>query len=833
MLGTLILLFGLSAPSGCDQAVYPLDADFSKPQRLSRFLAAVDAPSEATPQWVAQQACSGSVARADWLRLRLVGPQPKSPLLLRIPARAIPSVCVHWPLARGYRRACQDRWDVIGAQADYLFEFPAAAIFQDRPVLIQVTDRLLSPTPISLVSEAGQRAAEQSMLLGTGLISGLVGAVVIICLLAWVVVGRIGYLLAASMFLFGGLAWLTLSGRGYSVANPVGFWLSRSGPSLALQLTWLSLFAYTLAYLKIHKQGPSWQRWTLYAAIGINGLVALIAAFNPQLAFVLVTGLLIANTGTVVLIWVAQLVDGSQRARFLLAAFVLTLLAAASAAIGLFSGSDEWLRIASVLMVAGLLVCPMVLVMAIYFRYGRLETERNSAEQALAAEQRLALMRASYCRITGLPRREKLAEWVSRILSEADPNKVRIGLYLVHLDNLYQIRQQHGREVLEKLIRAASERLRAGLDEDQLLGRLEDFELVVVVPTRAHGEAGQARLAQAAGNIRDNIRSPIAVGDITLNLSATVGLAVWPKHGDSFDRLLRRCDSALYEAQRSGDNTFKVFDANAHSERTHEFRRINELKRAMDRDELELFYQPVHDARSNQVTSVEALIRWHHPEDGLLAPGSFVPLAEDTQLIIDLGYWTLHAAAHDLTSFLEQDFRIPIAINVSPRQFAAPGFIGYIRETVYHRTFSADLLRLEITENSLIHNWDRTQFALTDLRNLGISVFIDDFGVGYSSLNYVRSLPIEGLKIDRSFVKNIGQTSQDEAVVNTIVRLAQSLDLKIVAEGVETAYQRDFLRIEGCDALQGHLFSEPLPKSELFEYLLRGRSRQSQLREAL
>jgi len=170
---------------------------------------------------------------------------------------------------------------------------------------------------------------------------------------------------------------------------------------------------------------------------------------------------------------------------------------------------------------------------------------------------------------------------------------------------------------------------------------------------------------------------------------------------------------------------------------------------------------------------------------------------------------------------MERGLELPIAINVSPRQFAAPGFIGYIREIVYHNTFSPELLRLEITENSLIHNWDRTQFALTDLRNLGVKVYIDDFGVGYSSLNYVRSLPIEGLKIDRSFVKNIGQTSQDEAVVNTIVRLAQSLDLQIIAEGVESAYQRDFLRVEGCHSLQGHLFSAPLDKNALYDYLKR------------
>jgi EAL domain-containing protein (putative c-di-GMP-specific phosphodiesterase class I) len=327
-------------------------------------------------------------------------------------------------------------------------------------------------------------------------------------------------------------------------------------------------------------------------------------------------------------------------------------------------------------------------------------------------------------------------------------------------------------------------------------------------------------LYEAAERIAQCIQEPMEVAGQSLTMSVSVGLSIWPLHGCAFDDLLKRCDSALYEAQAAGGNRFKVFSEEDHAARTDQFRKMNDLRVALDRDQLSLYYQPLHNSATGELSGMEALIRWQHPEFGMIYPADFIPLAEESELILDIGYWVLDRVVEDLLWLKTEGYpKLPIALNISPRQFNHPGFASHINYYLKNHDIDASLLHLEITEDSLIDNMEQTLEALELLQTIGVQVYVDDFGVGYSSLNYIRSLPIHGLKIDKSFVLNIGRTTQDEAVVGTIVRLAHNLRLDIVAEGVETDFQRQFLRNLGCNHLQGHLFSEPIPKHVLIDYL--------------
>lgn len=823
MISGALLAIALWAQPGCAQSGYPLDADFSSPLSLHRFVQAVEAPTGATPQQAEISPCvehhddlSGDIT---WLRLQLVsGGVSNQPLLLQIPSRAVPSLCVHWPQRTGFVSQCVGQSQRVDARRFYDFAVPTSMQWS-RPVLIEVRDALFAPAPITLIGEAAAQRREQHTMLLSGLFVGLMSSVAVICVLAFAVVKRAGYLYAAGFILLTCLSWVGLSGRGLALPGAVGFWLSRAGPLIAVQLGWLGGLAYIHGYLRLRNDESGWLHGAVVGLIGLHVAVLLWAAVSPPGALSVIALLTLFSVCSLTLLLVWKVLQGSARAAYLLAAFILLMVGVGAAAGGWLGDWQPALKYGSNLVVAGLLVCPAVLLLGIYRRYGRLEEQRDKAEHELASQQRLALMRASFCSVTGLPRGPKIAELTTTMLEEADPENTRIGMYLLQAEKLGQIRQQYGREALEEVINVLCARLRDGLADDQLLGRLENWELVVVVPAQAAGTAFRERLYQAARSISDCMRAPIKVGEQTFKLSISVGMAIWPLHGRGFDDLMLRCDSALYEAERGGGNAFKVFSEEEHRRRANQFQRVSDLKRALEQNELELHYQPVHNALTGEVSSMEALIRWNHPEFGLLLPGSFIPLAEDSDLILDLGYWTLYAAANDLGWLAANGIDLPIAVNVSPRQFASRGFVGHIRETIHHNTFAAHLLHLEITEHSLVDNWEKTSFALTELSNLGVQVFVDDFGVGYSSLNYVRNLPVAGLKIDLSFVQKLGKTAQDDAVVSTILQLARSLNLTVIAEGVETSYQRDFLRIEGCENLQGFLFSKPLPRSQLLDYV--------------
>ena len=323
-----------------------------------------------------------------------------------------------------------------------------------------------------------------------------------------------------------------------------------------------------------------------------------------------------------------------------------------------------------------------------------------------------------------------------------------------------------------------------------------------------------------AKKIVESLSQPYLVEGREIFITASVGITMFPDDGTTVDELLRNADTAMYHAKDSGKDMFKFFTQEMNVSVRDRLTLQNSLRRALERDEFILYYQPKMDIASRQVTSVEALLRWLHPQEGMILPGRFIPQAEETGLIIPIGEWVLRTACQQIKEWQAKGHpSIRIAVNVSASQFKRQNFaetvIGILEETGISPVF----LELELTESAIMQNIDSSVEILNSLKAMGIQISIDDFGTGYSSLSYLRRFPIDYIKIDRSFIVNFTSNSDDRAIVTAIIAMARSLGLKIIAEGVETEEQLAILSELGCHEMQGYLYSKPLPPSLLFNFL--------------
>ena len=757
---------------------------------------------------------------STWYQFRISpSGRPLTEWALRVPARGLPDVCVSWPIASGFETRCEGRGNSPAYGAHYLFQLPAAMQWS-RPVLLHLVGGMVAVGPISLVHQDWHMRQEHQQLLGSGIFIGLLLAISLLSLAAFASQGRRANLYYSGFLLFTGLSLAGFLGRGLQAFGLNSAWFATSGSPIFASAAIILLIVFSRSYLGLRDRGHRIWNSLFMASVALNVLVVLMAFGNPSAAIQLLPISALASILILLLVTTALALVRSARGRCLLASLGLLAPGILLASLSVLLDSRETLQWTTPLVLAGMVLMPTILVFGLYREYRLVAADRDQARGALAAEQRLALLRTTYCRITGLPRRTRTGQLFSRMTQNGSNEHLRLGVYLLHIDNLAEVRQRYGRAILEQVVTTLARRMRQETDEGQLLGRLDNWELVVVVPTGTAGDSFRSRLYEAAENISHCIQRPMEAGGHAITLSLSVGLAIWPLHGKSFDELLRRCDSALYEAQAAGGNRFTVFSEKAHAARSDHFQRISDLREALDQGQLELFYQPMHDAGSGEIVGMEALIRWHHPDHGLICPAEFIQLAEESEMILEMGYWVLETVIDQLAWLREQKIdHLPIALNVSPKQFSDRAFAQHIQYCLEQSAIDPNVLHLEITEDSLVEDFDQTRESLDLLQSLGVKIYVDDFGVGYSSLNYVRSLPIDGLKIDKSFVDKIGRSPQDEAVVATIVKLALGLDLNIVAEGVETVYQRDFLKRLGCSCLQGYLYSEPIPRALLIDYL--------------
>ena len=454
----------------------------------------------------------------------------------------------------------------------------------------------------------------------------------------------------------------------------------------------------------------------------------------------------------------------------------------------------------------------------------------SERKETQAHIQRLAY----YDALTGLPNREWIGDYLSRSLAEAQVHNGSVALLYVDLDQFKRINDTLGHDTGDALLRQVAERLRGALahlgagahagGDDHAAGtiaaesqarsvrgqlaRVGGDEFIVVVS----GQPGTTLAEQAAERILAALAMPFRQGSYELVVTPSIGIAMFPEHGTDGQNLLKNADGAMYEAKSGGRNQFRFFNDTLNVRALKRLSLEMELRRAMEDSRLEIYYQPKYETHALTVSGGEALLRWFHPERGQIPTADFVAVAEETGLIADIGRWALQQVCRDLSSWHAQGLRIPsIAVNVSGREFMRPDILFRVSETVEQARLSPSLFELELTEGVLMRDAEAGRRSLLALKEFGFSLAMDDFGTGYCSLNYLKRFPIDTLKIDRSFVADIGTDADDSAIVRAIIALGHDLNLKIVAEGVGTVEQLRFLRTEGCDAVQGYLMSPALP----------------------
>jgi diguanylate cyclase (GGDEF)-like protein len=438
--------------------------------------------------------------------------------------------------------------------------------------------------------------------------------------------------------------------------------------------------------------------------------------------------------------------------------------------------------------------------------------------------------------LTGLPNREWLREYLAQSLQEARRNSRRLALMYVDLDQFKRINDTLGHETGDGLLKQVADRLQLALnlegDIDQQSGpmrvnprgqlvRVGGDEFVVVLTGRT--DVKQAE--QAARRLLSSHGAPFLHASYELVVTPSIGIAMFPEHGDDVQSLLKNAESAMYEAKSSGRNQLRVYDSAVNARALKRLSLEMELRRAVENSSLEVYYQPKYEARGLNLMGCEALLRWFHAERGQIPTADFIAIAEETGLIGDIGRWAMQRVCRDLTQWRGSGLSLPsVAVNVSGRDFASPEFLLRLGDTVTQAKLSPSLFELELTEGVLMRDAEAGRRSLSALKEFGFALAVDDFGTGYCSLNYLKRFPLDTLKIDRSFVADISTDSDDEAIVRAIIALGHSLDLKIVAEGVETSAQLQFLQAESCDAIQGYLMSAAIPAADFADLLRAPRS---------
>ncbi|PKO33234.1 MAG: hypothetical protein CVU34_14270 [Betaproteobacteria bacterium HGW-Betaproteobacteria-7] len=438
----------------------------------------------------------------------------------------------------------------------------------------------------------------------------------------------------------------------------------------------------------------------------------------------------------------------------------------------------------------------------------------NDVTARKEAESQLAFL-ANHDALTSLPNRSLFDDRLHQALARADRGN-GFALCFIDLDRFKLVNDSLGHSAGDAVLIEVARRLASVCRGADTLARLAGDEFVMLL--EGIGEAGAA--AGFASRILAALAPPVIAGGRDIDVAASLGLALYPEDGHDIESLLRNADAAMYAAKAAGRNTFRFYDAAMNRRASQRLALETDLRRAVGRHQLELFYQPQIRAADGRLGGAEALLRWHHPERGLVSPGEFIPLAEEAGIITELGEWALAEAARQMVAWRRQGMALPrMAVNLSPRQFHAADLADRLEYILAAAGAPHAWIELEITESAALAHPEGAVQVLQRLRASGIQVAMDDFGTGHSSLAMLRTLPLNVLKLDRSFVQHLPASATDAAVAEAVVTLARRLGLTVVAEGVETEAQRDFLADIGCDLLQGFLFARPLPAGEFATWL--------------
>jgi diguanylate cyclase (GGDEF)-like protein len=439
-----------------------------------------------------------------------------------------------------------------------------------------------------------------------------------------------------------------------------------------------------------------------------------------------------------------------------------------------------------------------------------LEDQREASALASSQVEQLAY----YDTLTGLPNRALFGDRLAVALGHASRHRYKVAVLFLDIDRFKQINDSLGHSVGDRLLKIVSARIRSAIREEDTVARFGGDEFTILI--HIIGKIEDA--GKIAQKVLDSLKAPITIDERDFVVTSSIGISIYPIDGIDGETLIRNADTAMYRAKDVGRNTYQFYAATMNHKALEALEVENGLRRALANNEFVLYYQPLVDVTSATVFGLEALIRWQHPELGLLRPDRFIPAAEQSGLIIAMGRWVLREACQQASDWHRRGHKVVMAVNLSGRQFGDPDLIQHIEEALRGAGLKPEYLELEITEGYAMQDVQKAIQTLRQLKTLGVRIAIDDFGTGYSCLSYLKQFPIDTLKLDGSFVRDLA-APEDAQIALGVIALAHSLKLKVIAEGVETISQLAFLREHSCDRLQGYLFSRPMPPANFDRFM--------------
>jgi diguanylate cyclase (GGDEF)-like protein len=439
-----------------------------------------------------------------------------------------------------------------------------------------------------------------------------------------------------------------------------------------------------------------------------------------------------------------------------------------------------------------------------------LEDQREASALASSQVEQLAY----YDTLTGLPNRSLFSDRLNVALVHANRHRHKLAILFLDIDRFKQINDSLGHSIGDRLLKIVSSRIRSAIREEDTVARFGGDEFTVLI--HIIGKIEDA--GKIAQKILDALKTPITIDERDFVVTSSIGISVYPLDGVDAETLIRNADTAMYRAKDLGRNSYQFYAATMNHKALEALEVENGLRRALANNEFVLYYQPLVDVSSATVFGLEALIRWQHPELGLLRPDRFIPAAEQSGLIISMGRWVLREACKQASEWHRRGHKVVMAVNLSGRQFGDPDLVHHIEDALEAAGLKPEYLELEITEGYAMQDVQKAIQTLRTLKTLGVRIAIDDFGTGYSCLSYLKQFPIDTLKLDGSFVRDLA-APEDAQIALGVIALAHSLKLKVIAEGVETISQLAFLREHACDRLQGYLFSRPMPPANFDRFM--------------
>jgi diguanylate cyclase (GGDEF)-like protein len=438
-------------------------------------------------------------------------------------------------------------------------------------------------------------------------------------------------------------------------------------------------------------------------------------------------------------------------------------------------------------------------------------TERKLAEETINFQ-------AYHDLLTNLPNRALLRDRLSLAITQAKREEEMLAVMFLDLDRFKNINDSLGHVIGDELLQQVSTRLKSCVREGDTLARFGGDEFTLLLPKITKGQEDIRKIAE---KINDVLRDPFTIDDNELYVSASIGISIYPRDGTNMDNLIKHADIAMYHVKDKGKNGYQFYSDDMTTPYFQNLSLETGIHKALDNDEFHLMYQPQINIKSGEIVGVEALVRWEHPEHGPITPAEFIPFAEETGMIVDIGHWVLRNACAELKRWRDAGLpEIRMSINMSARQLAEKDIVKRISNMLKDYGIPGHCIELEITENTIMSEMDSVIHKLKELSRKGVNIAIDDFGTGYSSLSYLHKLPIQTLKIDRAFIKELNMNNSGNSIINTIVAMAKGLDLNVIAEGVETQQQLDYLHEIDCHEAQGFLFGKPLPADVISQLLI-------------